>query len=149
MTQDNATLVERRGRTREMIDKLLAERQEMLVLFCQVAGLEPYTETASVTQSLQRFCQVLVDYMAFAHFEIYDRLSRGEERRGGILATAELVYPRITELTETAVDFNDKYDDNSPQADLTELGPDLSSLGEALAARVELEDRLIASMLEG
>ncbi len=147
MTQDNATVVERRGRTRETVEKLLSERQEMLVLFCNVAGLEPYTDTHSVSESLQRFCQVLVDYMAFAHFEIYDRLARGAERRANILATAEKVYPRIAALTELAVDFNDKYDDTSPNADLGELGDDLSRLGEVLAERVELEDRLIASML--
>ncbi len=149
MTEENATVVERRGRTREMVEKLLVERQEMLVLFCQVAGLDPFTDKASVSERLQRFCQVLVDYMAFAHFEIYDRLARGKERRAGILATAEEVYPRIASLTEQAVEFNDKYDDTSPRADLSELAADLSHLGEVLAERVELEDRLIASMVSG
>ena len=112
MTSAAKAPVERRERTREMIDKLLAERTQVLVKFCQVAGLEPYTpdKHKPVLARLQEFCQLLVDYSAFGHFEIYDRIANGEERRVQVLGVAEEVYPRIVETTSAAVAFNDRYD---------------------------------------
>ncbi|MEK7840613.1 MAG: Rsd/AlgQ family anti-sigma factor, partial [Pseudomonadota bacterium] len=58
---------ERRGGTQLTIEKLLAERSEMLTLFCRVAGLEPfehYRGKIPAKELLQEFCQVLVDYLA-------------------------------------------------------------------------------------
>ena len=91
---------ERRERTKQTIAKLLRERQKVLVLFCQVAGLEPYTpdKHKPVLAQLQEFCQLLVDYSAFGHFEIYDRIGRGEERREHVANVAEALYPRYREL---------------------------------------------------
>ncbi len=138
---------ERRTRSRDMIDKLLVERQEMLALFCQVAGLEPYSADKPVREKLGEFCQVLMDYMAFGHFEIYDRISRGEERRNGVVDIAQQVYPRVVAATDAAVAFNDKYDSSDHKLTLDALPHDLSHLGEELAIRVELEDRLISAMV--
>ena len=138
---------ERRVRTQEMINKFLAERQEMLVLFCQVASLEPFNQDTSIAYKLQEFCQVLVDYMAFGHFEVYERIAQGKERRSNVLRVANQIYPRIAETTESAVAFNDKYDPSKNKQSLNLLADDLSILGEELAARVELEDRLVAAMM--
>lgn len=138
---------ERRTGTQDMINKLLAERQEVLVLFCQVAGLEPYTRTESLDNLLQTFCQILVDYTAFGHFEVFGRISDGSERRMQVTKLAEEIYPDFVEATETAVDFNDKYDLSDHELVLDHLAEDLSKLGETLAIRIELEDRLVASML--
>ena len=145
MSEGRADNNERRTRTREMVDKLLIERQEMLALFCQVAGLEPYTPGEINQRKLRRFCQVLMDYIAFGHFEILARISRGEEKRSSVVKVAEEVYEKILEATEYAVAFNDKYD--SPTDDeCKQVQNDLSVLGEELAARIELEDRLVAAM---
>ena len=83
-----------------MIDSLLAERQEMLVQFCRVAGLEPYTLDKPVVEALQEFCQVLMDYTAFGHFEVYRRISDGFERRERVKEAAKHTYPRIAETTD-------------------------------------------------
>ena len=136
---------ERRTRTRDMVDKLLIERQEMLTLFCQTAGLEPYTQGEMDDRKLRRFCQVLMDYMAFGHFEILARISRGEEKRTSVVNVAEEVYDKISEATEYAVAFNDKYD-SPTQREFNQLGHDLSILGEELAVRIEMEDRLVSAM---
>ena len=138
---------DRRSQTREMAEKLLAERREMLVRFCQVAGLEPYSSQEPTLEPLSEFCQVLMDYMAFGHFEIYDRISRGEERRIEVMGLAEDVYPRVVQTTDVAVAFNDKYDASEHPLSLEQLPQDLSHLGEELAARIELEDRLLAAMM--
>jgi regulator of sigma D len=139
--------LERRTGTQEMINKLLTERQEVLVSFCQVAGLEPYTRTESIDNLLQSFCQVLVDYAAFGHFEVFGHISNGSERRGRVIEVAEEIYPEFIQATEYAVNFNDKYDLSDHALLFDDLADDLSHLGERLALRIELEDRLLATML--
>ncbi len=138
---------ERRTRATDMVDKLLVERQEMLRLFCQVSGLEPYNSDKPVPEALSEFCQVLMDYMAFGHFEIYDRISRQEERRNSVMRVAQEVYPKVVDATDAAVAFNDKYDSSEHDIVLDELSADLSALGEELAVRVEMEDKLVAAMM--
>ncbi len=138
---------ERRINTKDLIDKLLKERQEMLVLFCQVAGLEPYHRSTSLDAALQTFCQVLIDYTAFGHFEVFGRISDGNERRTGVVRVAEEIYPDFVIASEAAVAFNDKYDVSDHALKLDHLPEDLSRLGEELAVRIELEDQLVATML--
>ncbi|MFV1996796.1 MAG: Rsd/AlgQ family anti-sigma factor [Acidiferrobacterales bacterium] len=141
---------ERRAGSAGIGEKLVAERAAMLVRFCQAAGLEPYhkeTDQKIVQQRLQEFCQVLMDYVATGHFGLYERITAGKERRQGVAELADELYPRIAETTELAVAFNDKYDcgDNCDVGD--NLDKDLSILGEELAVRAELEDRLLTAMV--
>lgn len=137
---------ERRSGTQDIIAKLTAERTETLVLFCRVAGLEPYTTDKPVQDLLPEFCQVLVDYIAAGHFALYERILKGQERRQTVIRLAEELYPRIAETTDIAVDFNDKYDCEDHCEVLDSLSQDLSRLGEALATRAEIEDKLISAL---
>lgn len=146
MSISEARPAERRGGTHDMVQKLLSERQEMLSMFCRVAGLEPYTESVPSAEVLQEFCQVLVDYSAFSHFEIYERIVAGRERRGQVVDVAREVYPRIAEASEVAVEFNDKYDASDHTLDLHQLDRDMCKLGEELAVRIEMEDRIIQAL---
>jgi regulator of sigma D len=148
MTTENDQATDRRVRTQEMVDKWLHERQEMLVIFCQLAGVEPFHPDKPEKELLRKFCEVLVDYMAFGHFEVYDRISSGEERRSRVLKIAEEIYPRIAEVTELAVAFNDKYDTSDHAQSMEHLNDDLSNLGAELASRIEMEDRLVAALTE-
>jgi regulator of sigma D len=148
MSSQGGVFEERRTFTRDLIDKLLKERQEMLVLYCEVAGLEPYHRTASLDQQLQTFCQVLIDYTAFGHFEVFGHISNGKERRSGVLKLAEKIYPDFVKASEMAVNFNDRYDLSDHELQLDHLAEDLSQLGEGLALRIELEDQLLETMLE-
>jgi regulator of sigma D len=146
MNMTEAQDTDRRANTQQMVRKLLTERQEMLSMFCRVAGLEPYTEAKPNVDVLQQFCQVLVDYSAFGHFEIYERIVAGRERRGQVVEVAREVYPRIAEASEVAVEFNDKYDASDHKLDLDQLDRDLCKLGEELAQRIEMEDRIIEAL---
>lgn len=136
-----------RQKTEEMINKLLAERQDMLVRFCRVAGLDPYTPNLPSREMLEEFCQVLVDYSAFGHFEIYSRILSGEERRKRVLDVASSIYPKIAEATEFAVAFNDKYDALTHTEPLDHLNDDLCKLGEEIAMRIEVEDQLVSALI--
>lgn len=139
--QDRA---ERRGQTQNLVEKWMKERQEMLLIYCQLAGLEPFVPDKPSKQLLRDFCQVLMDYMAFGHFEVFDRVNRGEEYRVKVAEVAREVYPRVVEATEVAVAFNDKYDTSDHEQSLDNLDADLSLLGEELAVRIEMEDRVVA-----
>jgi regulator of sigma D len=86
---------------------------------------------------------VLVDYSAFGHFEIYERIVKDGGKGGPVVEVAREVYPRIAETSEIAVEFNDKYDAADHQLDMQDLDGDLSRLGEELAVRIEMEDRII------
>ena len=139
---------ERRHGTRLMVRNLLAERQEVLVSYCRLAGLEPYTGDKPVRRQLDEFCQLLMDYTAFGHFELYGRISEGEERRERVVGVAKDVYSKIAVTTEQAVAFNDKYDASDHNLNLEPLPGDLSALGERLAQRMELEDQLVSALIE-
>lgn len=143
----NTNIAERRVGTQDIIEKLLAERQAVLVMFCQLAGMEAQHDHEGEEQLLQRFCELLVDYSAFAHFEIYERIIDGRERRSRVVEVAREVYPRISEASEIAVEFNDRYDASDHELDMDRLGSDLSLLGEELASRIEMEDRIIQALV--
>jgi len=111
---------------------------------CEVAELESGdVPTDTVTHNLRKFNQQLVDYTAMGHFEIYERIVDGKERRGNIKMVADRVYPQIAASTEVFVDFNDKYEGADESDSLTNLYRDLSSIGEAMADRIESEDLLL------
>ena len=142
----SSTAKERRQGSQDLVAKLIKERTEMLVTFCRLAGIEPYTVEKSVQKLIQEFCQILVDYVAAGHFALYERILEGKERRQEVAAIAGNIYTRIAQSTQNALDFNDKYDCGDHCTELESLSQDLSRLGEDLAMRIELEDRLLAAM---
>ncbi len=146
MTHALAQPTERRNRTLQTIATLVSQRREMLVLFCRVAGLPPYQGNTLDAKTMHRFCQVLTDYVAEGHFGLYQRIIEGRERRRGVTRLAEDLYPRIAETTQKAVDFSDKYAAHPHPCASDELTQILSELGEELALRAELEDKLIAEL---
>jgi regulator of sigma D len=143
----------RRTRQTHTINSLLNERQQVLVSMCELAELESReVPPSTVIDNLRSFNQKLVDYTALGHFEIYERIVEGRERRGNIKRVADQVYPSISVTTQQIVDFNDKYDGVDDEESLVDLYRDLSSIGEAMADRIESEDMLlreISDNLEG
>ena len=137
----------RRKGSRQLIDKMLAERQRMLVLMCEVMDLKPFTADKPVKDSLQEFTSILVDYIASGHFSLYRRIADGTERRQAVLQRASNAYRAISESTDMAMEFNDKYGVEWNFHLLDHLAGDLSTLGEKLANRIDLEDQIIAAML--
>ena len=145
---------ERRDRTRNELRNLVNDRTQMLSQYCLLAGTglskhdSDNTDLESDTALLQEFCENLIDYLARGHFELYQRINDGKERRQEIIDLAREVYPRISETTNCAVDFNDAFDQSiANPGSFDHYGERLSKLGEELAIRFELEDKLIHSLL--
>ncbi len=149
MSVEHPSHSERRGQTRSQVEKMLQERREMLILLCEISGLRPFNEGKSVEHSLQKFCEVLIDYIASAHFGLYERIAEGKERRREVLNMAEKTYPFISKSTDAAMDFNDRYEKPSIETIKAHLQKDISKLGEILTSRIEYEDQLIAAMISG
>ena len=135
----------KRRRSMTMIQRLVGSRTEMLSLYALLASRKPFNEVADAQMLLQEFCQSLVDYTANAHFQLYRYFAEKNERRKEIRDVAVTVYPRVLEMTNIILDFNDKYDCGDHCLHLNSLEDDLSKLGETLADRIELEDELIGA----
>ena len=133
---------ERWGGTHEMIDRWLADRQAALIQFF---AIQEATEDDERVTAVLNFCVELVDYVSEGHFEIYEQLFReAKEFDDGGLELAKQLYPKIEEYTQIMLDFNDKYlDDAKVRANLGQLRDDLSTLGEQMTERFEIEDQLI------
>ncbi len=126
-------------------EALLAKRQQLLIKFCELAGLEPYVQTDPLATELRRFCQLLMDYSALCHFELFEGIINDPSTTTKVAKVAAESYPRIKIITNKAVDFNDYYAEKG-QVQISRLSSDLSQLGEELAVCFEIEDRLLAML---
>lgn len=137
---------DRRSQTSHLVNELLGERQQMWALYCKVAGLEPFTPDKPVDALLKEFCQVLVDYISLGHFGLYQKIMSGEERRQGVVEVAEKIYPRMSDVAAQAIEFNDMVANSNGGVPMKKLSDELSHLGEELATRIELEDKLLETI---
>ncbi len=139
---------ERRGASNELIEHMLKERNQLLSLMLQVSSDNSQEKSAQIDADLEEFIQVLVDYIAAAHFGLYERIVEGKERRKAVSDLAIEIYPRIEQTTQIALAFDEKYNPDNEERKLNHLAEDLSMLGEELTTRIELEDQLIQLLLE-
>ena len=127
----------------ERIKHWLEARRELLVTFCQLTSIKDFHDD-DLTQGkqLQMFCQQLVDYISEGHFEIFEQLINEGHlfNDAKAIALGKKLLPAIYALTDLILDFNDKY---LATDDLSSLATDLSVLGENLAQRFEIEDRMV------
>ncbi len=151
---NEANGVDRRARLRNTIDSLIKLRQDVVVSYCALAGVSSFDRRdeeghAVNAKKLREFCQIMVDYTAMGHFEVYQRIIEGKERRMAVKKVAEEVYPAIAETTDFLVDFNDKYDVfEGSKEDVDMLRGDLSRLGQIIAVRGELEDQILDALAQ-
>ncbi len=146
MGSQNQADVDRRSKASEKLSALVQSRTETLLLLTELAGRQPFNSEPDMEQALRRFCEALIDYTASAHFQLYRYLADNRERRQSVLTVADRIYPKIVETTDVILRFNDKYESMSLDNSVEFLALDLSSLGECLAERIQLEDRIIKAM---
>jgi len=133
---------ERWGGVNQLLDRWLAERKDLADAYSQLHnGGQPLAVTE---QSLQAFCQLLMDYVSGWHFELHEQLGKEAQVFGDSKALAfdEQITPRLDSITESLVAFNDRYDNGDSRDNLT-FTSELKNLGQLLHERFELEDCLI------
>lgn len=141
------TLIERTQQDRRehslvKIDSLVKTRSTMWADYCDLAGLRPYQAGPNLDHRIHQFCQCLIDYTATAHFQLYHRLTEGNEQRSSVLALADRLFPQIARSTDVILAFNDVFGEGHGISPAT-LEQGLSELGEVLAERFELEDQVL------
>lgn len=135
------------GGSLSVIDNWLEDRQNLVVLYCELAGLPPYqqeTHYLPPQEKITQFCQMLLDYASTGHFEIYEQII-GQCKLDGEnnLKIAQELYSRITATTDTALNFNDKYAESASDKALLDFDKNLSELGQIMESRFEREDQLL------
>jgi len=125
-----------------LLQRWLGDRQQLLGLLCELSGrARGGLRRAETRQMLDRFCEVLVDYVSAGHFEIYGALLEEGERLGARRCReAARLYASIVPTTVAALDFNEHYFGGGAGRPLME---ELSRLGQLLAERFDQEDALI------
>jgi regulator of sigma D len=125
-----------------LLRRWLIERQQLLSLFCSLSSAAKQTPpSASAQPKIDRFCELLVDYVSAGHFEVYcELLDEGARRGASGSREAGSLYQQIVPTTLVALDFNDRY---LRRAGNTNFAADLSGLGQVLASRFDWEDALI------
>jgi len=135
------------GGTLSIIDTWLDNRQALVVLYCDLAGLPPYqqqTRSLPEQEKITAFCKTLLEYTSTGHFEIYDKIILqskldGEEN----LKIAQELYSHITATTLTTLNFNDKYTKARNDQQMLDFDSDLSELGQVIESRFAREDQLL------
>jgi regulator of sigma D len=136
-----------RRATQGLVAKLLTQRDQVLALMCRLSGVPPFDHEKPSAVLVTEFCQLLTDYIAATHFGLYQRLEARTERRRPVLDLAVALCPNIAATTELALEFSEKYCGDRSEGANADLHADLSRLGEVLARRIEMEDRLIGAMV--
>lgn len=134
------------GGLHSLIDRWLDDRQQLLVNFCGMFKQDEAhnKQTLPDEEKLTNFCQQLVDYISLGHFEVYESLVVDSDMETEPnLKLAQKLYPEISNTTDEALAFNDKYSNTKYVDEYDVLAKDLSNIGEAIATRIELEDQLI------
>lgn len=140
------------GRFQAALKTWLHERQKLISSFFELSAQNPARTNGQKlnTQKLEKFCEVLVDYVSAGHFEIYQALlpqAKETSKPEGKLASK--LYPALVHSTEHALTFNDKYANEAGYRKLLDdFSGDLSELGEGLEERFELEDLLISTFAQ-
>jgi regulator of sigma D len=145
---------DRRKDLGDTLEALKEQRQRTLMAYCNLTGVSSPDQGRNdelkdiPPVALQEFLNVMVDYIAMGHFTVYQRIIEGKERRGAVQEAADRVYPSIGETTDIMVEFNDKYENfDGSQEDQEALREDISRLGEMLAIRGDLEDKILQALM--
>jgi len=135
------------ARINALLGRWLSERKELLARYWALSEAVKTAKGAgasAVRSRLDRFCEVLVDYVSAGHFEVFRALIEQYERRGGDSGEeATALYRLILPTTHVALDFNDRYFRGGSGAGFAR---DLSRLGQVLASRFDWEDALIRGL---
>ena len=127
-----------------LVGQWLEERRLLLAKYGDLANVKPFSAQNTMhRESLREFCQAMVDYLSRVHFEVFEKVNQSQnlfskEKSNNLLGD---LTKRVELTTDHFLDFNDKY---LATDDLATLTADLSILGEELAKRFELEDKVIA-----
>ncbi len=125
---------------KDAVSSLLRERGDVLVSYCEIISLDA-DEWRDLGRHLQKLSQLLTDYSALGHFEVLEPLLESSESPDALQLSQA-----IQDTTDYLLRFSDEYSPASGGGNhnVAELSSELETLGEKLAERFEMEDRVIS-----
>lgn len=142
---DTTTATMHENHSRQLIAELQEERSQMWGLYCQMADMKALYSSSEIRPILSNFLQLLIDYVSLGHFGMYEQLTKSCPPNQ--LSYASHMYPKFSQTTASAISFSERYENGKRNFKTDNLAQDLSVLGENLAERMELEDRLCSILL--
>ncbi|VYU69785.1 Rsd/AlgQ family anti-sigma factor [Metakosakonia massiliensis] len=139
------SLTERVGGSNKLVDRWLNRRKQLLVSYYNLVGIKPGKGSFMQLneKALDEFCHNLVEYLSAGHFNIYERIIDEMEGTSPLFAATQ-IYPLLEANTVEIMKYYDSSLEQSIDDDnCLEFQEALSAIGEALAARFTLEDKLI------
>ncbi len=119
-----------------VIETLAVAREKLLVSYCRLLALD-IDEMGALKAGLRDLAQQLTDYCALGQFGLVENLPAGGKTDTGLLE-------RLQQSTETYLDFIECcLSGNGDAPDLNTLCRDIEALGQSLADRFEIEDKLV------
>ncbi|MCE8010517.1 sigma D regulator [Billgrantia desiderata] len=149
MLEECKTARERWGGVHQLIDRWLDERRELLVSFIELKEACDTELEAVGKPQIDRFSELLMDYISAGHFEIYPQLreeANAFEDHEALEIAAKLL-ERLELSTELVLAFDADF--STPvrcQHFLPRLPAWLDRLAKGLTERFALEDQLIARL---
>ncbi len=135
---------DRRDQIHNMIKSLVNARTKTLAQYKELMDYKPFVIDDTLSEVLEDFCELLVDYTAKVHFNLYNHFDEQTEHRQGVISTAQSIYPQLVKNTQNIIDLHDTYNDDIQSMNGQNLELCLNSVGELLAERITLENDLIA-----
>lgn len=129
-----------------LVQRWLQERQALIVLMMALSDEQRrQQDSRPLSEHVQEFCEILMDYVSAGHFEVYDELlAEAEKRSGGQLPASQTLLSRLQPTTDAVIRFNDIYENSRDEEALARLAQELSLLWPEMESRFEIEDRMIA-----
>ncbi|MCV2886604.1 sigma D regulator [Aestuariibacter sp. AA17] len=137
------------GGESHLIDRWLAARKRLLVLFCELSGLTSSSQKQKPLPSEEQtlsFCEALVDYVSTGHFEVYDHMLDALAADAHTQKKCQNILPELSQSTDDALAFNDMFTSENPNWKTFDTA--LSMLGQSMEQRFGLEDILIQALYE-
>lgn len=127
------------------LQEWLQQRQNLIVAVFEIQLIPTESMTLQANRSkLECFCETMIDYISFGHFEIYHRLINTVDSTNMLLMDKiNRILSRVQNSTDIAVSFNDQYEHVTSTSFVDFYRQNLSELVESLAERFEVEDLLI------
>ncbi len=141
-------------RIEALVQAWLYERQQLIVLLCTMQGLkglsvaQPYENQQPMHRQVQRFCQLLMDYISAGYFEVYRELvNEARHFHRDNPALTRQILQKLDNSTDAALAFNEDFEHADQCLAQRDVLPErISALMETLEERFALEDQLILSI---
>lgn len=141
-------------RIEALVQAWLDERQQLIVLLCTMQGLkglsgaQPYETQQPMHRQVQRFCQLLMDYISAGYFEVYRELvNEARHFHRDNPALTRQILQKLDNSTDAALAFNEDFEHADQCLAQRDVLPErISALMETLEERFALEDQLILSI---